>query len=307
MNTSGDAAEQIVRLSLEGFEVIARLTGSGAKEALAMMYAVLKDNEQQSIGKTNLINMLRTCKNIKIFSMPKKDLDKFVKASKKYGILYCTLLDKNSKSEDAIVDIMVRGEDAARVDRIVQRYQLSISDTAELRKEKEKEIDKTEEKAEIEKEDIQISDDIVDDILGDNKSETIEEIKSLEEIKDLEEIEGLEVLTEQDVIEIMREEDGVSNDFLEEENQLEHFWKNKDGKNSGKIDVKKTINNIKTKVINSKEEIMKELEIKQDNKSKNKNEKNKNEKNKNGKNKNGKNKKGKSKNKKGAKKNVRAR
>jgi len=31
MNNGGDAAEQIVRLSLEGFEVAVRLTGSAAK------------------------------------------------------------------------------------------------------------------------------------------------------------------------------------------------------------------------------------------------------------------------------------
>ena len=32
MNTGGDAAEQIVRLSLEGFEVAAKLSGSAAAE-----------------------------------------------------------------------------------------------------------------------------------------------------------------------------------------------------------------------------------------------------------------------------------
>ena len=31
MNTGGDAAEQVVRLSLEGFEVAAKLTGTAAK------------------------------------------------------------------------------------------------------------------------------------------------------------------------------------------------------------------------------------------------------------------------------------
>lgn len=31
MNTSGDAAESIVRMSLQGFEVAVRLSGSGAK------------------------------------------------------------------------------------------------------------------------------------------------------------------------------------------------------------------------------------------------------------------------------------
>ncbi len=32
MNTSGDAAEQIVRMSLEGTEVALKLTGSAAKK-----------------------------------------------------------------------------------------------------------------------------------------------------------------------------------------------------------------------------------------------------------------------------------
>ena len=35
MNNGGDAAEQVVRLSLEGFEVAAKLTGTAAKEPRA--------------------------------------------------------------------------------------------------------------------------------------------------------------------------------------------------------------------------------------------------------------------------------
>ena len=34
MNNGGDAAEQVVRLSLEGFEVAAKLTGSAAKNSM---------------------------------------------------------------------------------------------------------------------------------------------------------------------------------------------------------------------------------------------------------------------------------
>ena len=77
MNVAGDSAEQVVRFSLEAFEVVARLTGSGAKEALAMMFAILKDREDKSVGKTRLENMLKTCKNMDIFSIQKKDLNKY--------------------------------------------------------------------------------------------------------------------------------------------------------------------------------------------------------------------------------------
>ena len=46
MSYSGDAAEQVVRMSLEGAEVAARITGQGAKEIALLLYAVLKDQKK---------------------------------------------------------------------------------------------------------------------------------------------------------------------------------------------------------------------------------------------------------------------
>ena len=43
MNTGGDAAEQVVRLSLEGFEVAAKLTGTAAKELTVLLVSVELD------------------------------------------------------------------------------------------------------------------------------------------------------------------------------------------------------------------------------------------------------------------------
>lgn len=49
MNHSGDAAEQIVRMSLEGTEVALKLTGSAAKNLAAALYAVLKNRDKNKI------------------------------------------------------------------------------------------------------------------------------------------------------------------------------------------------------------------------------------------------------------------
>ena len=46
MSVNGDVSEQVVRLSLEGFEILARLTGSGAKNVAAMIYTIMKDKKQ---------------------------------------------------------------------------------------------------------------------------------------------------------------------------------------------------------------------------------------------------------------------
>ena len=43
MNTGADAADQIVRMTLNGVEVAAKITGTGAKELAVLLYAVLKD------------------------------------------------------------------------------------------------------------------------------------------------------------------------------------------------------------------------------------------------------------------------
>ena len=61
MNTGGDAAEQIVRMSLEGFEVAAKLTGAGAKNIAVLLYTILKE-EQKTKGKARLTSMLRSGK-----------------------------------------------------------------------------------------------------------------------------------------------------------------------------------------------------------------------------------------------------
>ena len=50
MNTGGEAAEQIVRMSLEGFEVAAKITGAGAKNiaVLPVSYTHLDVYKRQS-------------------------------------------------------------------------------------------------------------------------------------------------------------------------------------------------------------------------------------------------------------------
>ena len=63
MNNGGDAAEQIVRLSLEGFEVAVRLTGSAAKNIAILLASVLKQEISQSNktrGKARLTNMIKS-------------------------------------------------------------------------------------------------------------------------------------------------------------------------------------------------------------------------------------------------------
>jgi hypothetical protein len=143
MSVSGDASEQVVRLSLEGFEVLAKLTGSGAKNVVAMLYTIMKDKKQTK-GKTRLNNMIKAGKPLKIFSIKNEDLETFKYEAKKYGILYCALVDRKNKNFDGMTDIMVKDEDASRINRIVERFKLTTIDTAKMDTEVTKSIEKRE-------------------------------------------------------------------------------------------------------------------------------------------------------------------
>ena len=135
MSYSGDAAEQVVRLSLETGEVAVKLAGEGAKQLAILLYAILRE-QKKTKGKTRLTNMLRSGKELKVFAVKDSDLRLFCREAKKYGVLYCVLKDRNAT--DGLTDIMVRAEDASKINRIFERFNLATVDMAEVRSEIER-------------------------------------------------------------------------------------------------------------------------------------------------------------------------
>ncbi|MEG0751088.1 MAG: DUF3801 domain-containing protein [Oscillospiraceae bacterium] len=135
MNNSGDAAEQIVRMSLEGIEVAAKITGSGAKNIAAMLYTILKNRDKNKIkGRQRLTAMLKSGKELKVFTVSEENLQQFTIEAKRYGVVYCALRGK-SQGNDGLVDVMVRAEDASKINRIVERFKLSTIDAATIKSE----------------------------------------------------------------------------------------------------------------------------------------------------------------------------
>ena len=141
MNPGGDAAEQVVRLSLEGVEVAAKISGAGAKNIALLLYAALKE-EQKTKGKARLTSMLKSGKELKVYTITNKDLAKFSQEAKRYGVLYCVLKDRKNTDPNAAVDVIARAEDASKIQRITERFKLATVNRAdvslEIQKDKEK-------------------------------------------------------------------------------------------------------------------------------------------------------------------------
>ena len=121
-------------------EVAAKITGAGAKNIAVLLYSILKE-EKKTKGKARLTNMLRSGKELKVFTVKNGDLKKFTQEAKKYGVLYCVLADRKNKDPNAEVDVIARAEDASKISRIAERFKLASETTASIVTETEKSKD----------------------------------------------------------------------------------------------------------------------------------------------------------------------
>ena len=144
MTNGGDAAEMLVRLYLEGFEEVVKLSGKGIKELVPLLASTLKQ-ESKSKGKARLTQMIKSGSPLKVFTFKNKDLKKFTEQAKRYGVLYTVLRDKNSK------DPIARAEDASKIQRIADRFEFSKVDKASIVKEVEKSKEKDKKETQIER------------------------------------------------------------------------------------------------------------------------------------------------------------
>ena len=120
MNYGADAADQIVRYSLDGVEHTLKISGAVAKNLAIFIAAVMKD-QKKTRGRTRMERMLRERKPMKFFSVPKDRLREFAQEAKSKGLLYVIIRDK--KHPD-LSEIMVFAEDAAKVNRVLDNMQL---------------------------------------------------------------------------------------------------------------------------------------------------------------------------------------
>jgi hypothetical protein len=169
MNTSGEAADQVMRMMLNGAEVLIKLSGSGAKNAAVLLYSIARQ-QKKTKGAARLESMLRSGKPLKVYTFRDSDLPKFKEVAKQYGILYAVLKEKDKTG--GVFDVMVRAEDESKIARITERFNLARVNTADLRAEiirEKEEIEKDEGKTDVpenDKPEKSADEKLADEILG---------------------------------------------------------------------------------------------------------------------------------------------
>ena len=120
MNYGGEAADQVIRYSLDGLEHGLRLSGAMAKNLAIFIAAVLKD-QKRSYGKTRMLRMLKENRPLKFFTVSGEKMQEFNREAKRHGLLYVGIRDRKNSEH---CEIMVFADDAAKVNRIMDRMGL---------------------------------------------------------------------------------------------------------------------------------------------------------------------------------------
>ena len=122
MNLGSEPADQIVRYTLEGAEVALKLSGLAAKNFAVFVYAVLKD-QKKTRGKTHLVRMLKEQQPLKFFTVPSGQMREFAQEAKKRGLLFVPI---RNKQNPGVVELVVFADDAAKVNRVMDRLNLDF-------------------------------------------------------------------------------------------------------------------------------------------------------------------------------------
>ena len=139
MNNGGEAAEQVVRITLDGVDYAIRIAGTGAKNLASLIMAAAKSKKANTnglriTGQERLKRMLKSGVPLDVFPVREQDMKVFSQESKKYGIVYCAVREKAPKA-DGMIDVLVRKEDSPKINRVMERLQYAAVNKAAIKSE----------------------------------------------------------------------------------------------------------------------------------------------------------------------------
>lgn len=119
-----------MRIVFMGTEYSLRLSGAAAKNLAAALWSVAT-TKQKTKGKARLASLLKSGKELKVFNITQGELAALAKEAKRYGVLYAVV--KPARNDpSAMVDVMVRAEDAAKINRIIERLEYASYDATDV-------------------------------------------------------------------------------------------------------------------------------------------------------------------------------
>ncbi len=114
---SEDAADEVVKIALNGTEVMIRLAGSGARN-LASLLVEWSRNEKRTGGKTSIGKLLASGDTLQVLTLDQDTYRKFRSAARN-RILYAAFADRRKDRQE--VDVIFGQRNAALMDYLLDR------------------------------------------------------------------------------------------------------------------------------------------------------------------------------------------
>ena len=125
MNNGSEAADQVVRFALQGTVFLLKVSGQSTATILSFLAAAASQDSKVS-GKTRLKHLLQSGSDLKVFTVQGQDnYHEFIREAKRYGMLFSVVKRTKDDRELGIYDIMVRAEDASKLNRIIEKHHLA--------------------------------------------------------------------------------------------------------------------------------------------------------------------------------------
>lgn len=120
-------AEVVTRIALSGSVFVIRAAGKGTAHLINFLAAAAKGNEKTA-GKERLAALLRSGSQLKVYTFKQEQMKEFMDAAKRYGVVYSVVKRDASDKEQGIFDVMVKAEDAAKLERIFTKMNYATVD-----------------------------------------------------------------------------------------------------------------------------------------------------------------------------------
>ena len=111
-----------MRIALQGTGIAVRIAGVGAVKTAKLLREVFRE-ENKTKGRVRISNMLRRGYELRVFEVKDSELRKFAREAKRYGVLYTVIKDRSNGGD--ITEILVRADEAERVNRIIRNMDIS--------------------------------------------------------------------------------------------------------------------------------------------------------------------------------------
>lgn len=136
----GDAAEQMVRILLDGTETVVKIMGEGARQLAAFLYAWAQAQQEHGKnpaqhGRTSMVRLLKSGQELQVFRLRKEEYEAFKPEARRYKLLYAAL--RNKREPDGLIDVVVRTDEIPRVNHVLERLGYGSVQQGENSKKKE--------------------------------------------------------------------------------------------------------------------------------------------------------------------------